>query len=70
MLGLQTHFTKKVLQIDVAQYDWVSQNLNLYHIQLCCDTLVCKSFFVKCACKPSIPRQLINARKHNRIMIS
>jgi hypothetical protein len=57
MLGLQTHFTKKLLQIDMAQNDWVSQILNLSHIQSCCATLVCKSFFVKCVYKPSIPQQ-------------
>jgi hypothetical protein len=52
ILGLQTN-----LQTDVAQHNWVSQNLNLSHIQSCCATLVCKFFFfVKFVCKPSIPR--------------
>ena len=58
MLGLQTYFTKKKknLQIDVTQYDWISQNLNLSHIQSYCATSICKIFFVKYVCKPDIPQ--------------
>jgi hypothetical protein len=63
MLCLQTYFTKKkkkkLLQTNVAQYDWVSQNLNLSHIQLYCATSICKIFFffiffLKCVYKPNI----------------
>jgi hypothetical protein len=58
MLGLQTYFTKKKKKnyklIDVAQHNWVSQNLNFSHIRSCCATSVCKFFFIKCICKPSI----------------
>jgi hypothetical protein len=30
--------TKKLLQYDVAQYDWVFQKLNLFNFQLYCAT--------------------------------
>jgi hypothetical protein len=58
MLSLQTYFTKKLLQTDVVQYDWIYQNLNLSHIQSYCVTSICKSyfffFFVKCVYKSNI----------------
>jgi hypothetical protein len=60
MLGLQNILKKKkkkkLLQSDVAQHDWISQNLDSSPFQSCCATSLCKCFFYKIFRKPSIPQ--------------
>jgi hypothetical protein len=43
---INTFYKQTKLQTNVAQYHWVSQNLNLSHTQSCCAISICKSFIL------------------------